>query len=182
MRLLGYWSGLPCCPPRHLPNPRIEPGSPTLWVGSLTSEPPGKPKNTGVGSLSLSRGSSWPRNQIGISCIAGRFFTIWATREAHLCALGYFNHCVAYSLFFTFLSLFPLFLPFVLFFFFFFKVQLHSLFPYVNIFSLLDHSLLSEINQPLNFTKSFWSKCVSMLKNDQDLPTDSRKPHIRAKK
>ena len=28
--------------------------------------------------------SSWPRNQIGVSCIAGRFFTSWTTREAPL--------------------------------------------------------------------------------------------------
>ena len=48
-----YWSGLPCPPPRDLPNPGIEPRSPTLQVDSLPSEPPGKPKNTGVGSLSL---------------------------------------------------------------------------------------------------------------------------------
>ena len=30
----------------------------------------------------FSRGSSWPRNQTGVSCIAGRFFTKWAIREA----------------------------------------------------------------------------------------------------
>ena len=30
----------------------------------------------------FSSGSSWPRNQTGVSCIAGRFFTSWATREA----------------------------------------------------------------------------------------------------
>ena len=29
-----------------------------------------------------SRGSSWPRNQTGVSCIAGRFVTSWATKEA----------------------------------------------------------------------------------------------------
>ena len=29
-----------------------------------------------------SRGSSQPRNWTGVSCIAGRFFTSWATREA----------------------------------------------------------------------------------------------------
>ena len=29
-----------------------------------------------------SRGSSWPRNQTRVSCIAGRFFTSWAMREA----------------------------------------------------------------------------------------------------
>ena len=34
-------------------NPGIEPRSPALQVDSLLSEPPGKPKNTGVGSLSL---------------------------------------------------------------------------------------------------------------------------------
>ena len=38
--------------PRDLPNPGIEPRSPTLQVDSLPAEPQGKPKNTGVGSLS----------------------------------------------------------------------------------------------------------------------------------
>ena len=43
-------------------------GSPRIlkWVASL-----------------FSSGSSWPRNQIGVSCIAGGFFTSWETREAH---------------------------------------------------------------------------------------------------
>ena len=31
----------------------------------------------------VSRGSTWPRNRTGVSCIAGRFFTNWAIREAH---------------------------------------------------------------------------------------------------
>ena len=30
----------------------------------------------------FSRGSSWPRNRTRVSCIAGGFFTNWATREA----------------------------------------------------------------------------------------------------
>ena len=30
------------------------------------------------------RGSSRPRNWTGVSCIAGRFFTNWAIREAHM--------------------------------------------------------------------------------------------------
>ena len=34
-------------------------------------------------AISFSRGSSWPRNQIHISCIAGIFFTVWAIREVH---------------------------------------------------------------------------------------------------
>ena len=39
-------------------------------------------KNTGVSILPFSRGSSPPRDQTHISCIAGRFFTVWAIREA----------------------------------------------------------------------------------------------------
>ena len=39
-----------------LPNPGIEPRSPTLQVDSLPSEPSGKPQNTAVGSLSLLQG------------------------------------------------------------------------------------------------------------------------------
>ena len=33
-------------------------------------------------AISFSRGSSWPRIQTWVSCIAGRFFIVWATREA----------------------------------------------------------------------------------------------------
>ena len=48
-----YWSGQPFPSPGHLPNPGIKPRSPALQEDSLPSEPPGKPKNTGMGSLSL---------------------------------------------------------------------------------------------------------------------------------
>ena len=46
-------------------NPEIEPRSPALQVDSLPAETPGKPKNTGVGCLSLpqwifpTQGSNW---------------------------------------------------------------------------------------------------------------------------
>ena len=76
-----YWSGYPFSSPRDLPNLGIEPRSPTLQVDSLPTEPQGKPKNAGVGSLSLlqwiflTRESNW-------ACIAGRFFTNWVMREA----------------------------------------------------------------------------------------------------
>ena len=33
-------------------------------------------------AIPFSRGSSWLRNQTGVSCIADRFFTSWSTREA----------------------------------------------------------------------------------------------------
>ena len=34
-------------------------------------------------AIHLSRGSSWPRDWTLVSCIAGRFFTVWATRYNH---------------------------------------------------------------------------------------------------
>ena len=48
-----YWRREPFISPGDLPNPGIKPRFPTLQVDSLPAEPPGKPKNTGVGSLSL---------------------------------------------------------------------------------------------------------------------------------
>ena len=58
-----HWSGQPIPPPADLPDPGTEPGSPASQAGSLPAEPPGKPKNTGVGSLSLLQGV-WA----GVSC------------------------------------------------------------------------------------------------------------------
>ena len=51
-----HWGGLPCPFPRDLPNPGTKPRSPALQADSLLPEPPGKPKNTEVGSLSLLQG------------------------------------------------------------------------------------------------------------------------------
>ena len=51
-----YRSELPCPSPGDLPDPESEPRSPTLQVDSLPSEPPGKPKNIGVGSLTPLQG------------------------------------------------------------------------------------------------------------------------------
>ena len=39
-----YWSGLPFTSPGDLPDPEMEPRSPTLQADALTSEPPGKPR------------------------------------------------------------------------------------------------------------------------------------------
>ena len=50
------WVAIPFHSPRDLPNPGIKPKSPALQADSLP-EPPGKPKNTGVGSLSLLQGN-----------------------------------------------------------------------------------------------------------------------------
>ena len=47
------WSGYPFPSPGDLPNPGMEPRSRVLQANSLLAEPQGKPKYTGVGSLSL---------------------------------------------------------------------------------------------------------------------------------
>ena len=50
----GQNIGVRCFPsPGDFLNPGIEPRSPALQMDSLRTEPPGKPNNTGVGSLSL---------------------------------------------------------------------------------------------------------------------------------
>ena len=51
-----YWSGQPFPSPGDLPNAGIEPRSPALQADSVPAEPPGKPENTAVGSLSLLQG------------------------------------------------------------------------------------------------------------------------------
>ena len=46
-----YWSGLPFPSPGNLPDPGIEPRSPTLQADTLTCASPGKPLNTRIQSL-----------------------------------------------------------------------------------------------------------------------------------
>ena len=78
-----YWSGLPFPSPGDLPNPGIKPRSPALLEGSLPAEPPGQPKNTRVGGLSLlqqifpAQESHWGL----LHCSQEQFFTSWDTRE-----------------------------------------------------------------------------------------------------
>ena len=58
-----------CPPPGDLPNPETELRSPALQVDSLPAEPPGKPKNTGVGNLSLLQGIFLTQESNQVSCI-----------------------------------------------------------------------------------------------------------------
>ena len=106
----GEWSGLPFSSPRDFPDQGIESGSPAFQADSLLSEPPGKPLKEKVkfaqsclalcnpmdytvpGTLQARilewiafpflRGSSQPRDQTKVSCIASGLFTNWARREA----------------------------------------------------------------------------------------------------
>ena len=54
----------------------------SLPGSSVHGDSPGK--NTGLGCHALLLGSSQSRNWTQASCIAGRFFTIWATRGAQI--------------------------------------------------------------------------------------------------
>ena len=64
-------------------------GLQSFWLLCPWSSPG---KNTGVGvAIPFSRESSWSRGQTQISSTAGRFFTIYATREA-LCTYNVYIH------------------------------------------------------------------------------------------
>ena len=70
--------------PGDLPNPGIEPGSTACRQILLPAEPQGKPKNTGVGSLSLLQQIFQTQESNQGLLAAGGFFTNWAIREAPL--------------------------------------------------------------------------------------------------
>ena len=64
--------------------PRDQPGSPTCrWILYQLSHQ-GNPRILEWVAYPFSKGSSQLGNQTGVSCIAGRFFTNWAIREAHI--------------------------------------------------------------------------------------------------
>ena len=48
-----YWNGLPFPSPGDLPDPGVEPRSPTLQADALPSEPPGKPTMLDAKSTNL---------------------------------------------------------------------------------------------------------------------------------
>ena len=69
---------------RILPNPGIEPRSPTSQADSLPAEPQGKPKNTGVGSLSLLQHLPNPGIEPGSSALQVDFFYQLSYQGIHL--------------------------------------------------------------------------------------------------
>ena len=77
------------CFSSDLPNPGIEPRSPTSQADSLPIEPPGKAKNTAVGSLSFLQQIFLTQKLNWISCTASRFLTISATIRPSNCTSGY---------------------------------------------------------------------------------------------
>ena len=79
-----YWSGLWCPPPGDLPTQGSNPGLPHCrWILYWLNHQ-GSPRILEWVAYPFLKGSSQPRNQIRVFCIAGRFFPNWATKEAHM--------------------------------------------------------------------------------------------------
>ena len=64
----------------------------SLFCDPMDCSPPGfsvhrvsQARKLELVAISFSRGSSWPRDQSQVSHMVGRFFTLWATREAPAC-------------------------------------------------------------------------------------------------
>ena len=74
-----YWSGQPFLSPGDLPNPCLPNCRQILYqLGHK-----GSSRKLEWVVYPFSRGSSLPRNQTGVSCIAGGFFINWAIKLPH---------------------------------------------------------------------------------------------------
>ena len=84
-----YWSGLPFPPPGDLPDSGTEPvylESPAKVAGFFITEPPGKPKSTGLGSLSLLQ-QIFLTHQTRVSCILA-WEIPWTEEPGRLQSMG----------------------------------------------------------------------------------------------
>ena len=80
-----YWSGLPFPSPEDLPDPGIEPRSPTLQAGALTSEPPGKPSKQSQEFYNSNKHLCGTYN-------VGRWTTSWVQEQWQSPGLHLLNH------------------------------------------------------------------------------------------
>ena len=88
------WSGLPFPSPGDLPNPGIEPGSPSLQADALPSEPPEKPANRNIYLLVTPLGAwTFCRNLF-----------IYYSPPSHFLESGFFQILLSHPLTFTLLS------------------------------------------------------------------------------
>ena len=77
-----YWSGSPLPSPGDRLTQGSNPGLPHCRQILYQLSQKGSPRILEWVAYPFSSRSSWPRNQTRVSCIAGRFFTNWAIREA----------------------------------------------------------------------------------------------------
>ena len=78
----NYGVGNLSLPQRIFPTQGSNPGHPHCGQILYQLSHKGSPRLLEWVAYPFSSGSSWPKNWTGISCIAGGFFTNWATREA----------------------------------------------------------------------------------------------------
>ena len=76
-----YWSGSLSLLQGIFPTQESNPGLPHCRQILYQLSHNRSPRILEWGAYPISSGSSWPRNQTGVSCIAGRFFTNWAIRK-----------------------------------------------------------------------------------------------------
>ena len=78
-----YWAW-PCPSDQDPVFPTVSPSHQEVSISLLSSSIRGQTewKLLEWVAIPFSRGSSWPRDQTWVSCTAGRFFTVWGTREA----------------------------------------------------------------------------------------------------
>ena len=79
-----YWSVSVSLLQGIFPTQGLNPGLPYCRQILYQLSHKGSPRILDWVAYPFSRGSSWLRNQTGVSYIAGGFFTNWAMREAHL--------------------------------------------------------------------------------------------------
>ena len=78
------WVTIPSFRGFSWPCPGIEPRSPALQVDSYSLSHQGSPRILEWVVYPFSRRTSQPRNRTRVSCIAGGFFTSWATLNLNL--------------------------------------------------------------------------------------------------
>ena len=76
-----YWSGLLFLLQGIFPTQELNPGLLHCRRILYQLSHQGSPRILEWVADPFSRGSSWPRNRIGVSCIAGGFFTNWAMKR-----------------------------------------------------------------------------------------------------
>ena len=97
-----YLSGLPCPPLGVFPTQGSNPGLlHCRWILYCLSHQ-GSPRILEWVTYPFSRGISQPRNQTGVSCIAGEFFTSWDIKETqtnYMFALTFYTSLLLFFIF-----------------------------------------------------------------------------------
>ena len=91
------WSGLPFLPPGDLPNPGIEPRSPSLQVDSLPTEPSGKPTLI-IGKCKLKPQLHFDAHWLECvkleTLMIPKLARMWRNWNSHILQVGMYTHII----------------------------------------------------------------------------------------